>query len=240
VTTRIAMWSGPRNISTAMMRSFGSRADTAVSDEPFYGAFLKHSGAPHPMAGEVVASMECDWQKVLADLTGPIPQNRAIWYQKHMWHHMVGDIGAADMRGFTHAFLIRRPREVIASYLAKREQVTLDDLGLARQAQFFDSECQRLGHAPPVIDAGDVLADPERTLGRLCAALGIDWDPAMLRWQAGRHATDGIWASHWNARVEASTGFEPPNPATPALDAEAESLALACEPYYAVLAAHRL
>jgi hypothetical protein len=192
------------------------------------------------MAGEVVASMECDWRKVLADLTGPIPQGRAIWYQKHMWHHMVGDIGAADMGGFTHAFLIRRPRDVIASYLAKRERVTLEDLGLAKQARFFDGECQRLGYAPPVIDAGDVLADPERTLGRLCGALGIDWGPAMLHWQAGRHATDGIWASHWYARVEASTGFEAPNSSTPALDAEAESLALACEPYYAALAAHRL
>jgi hypothetical protein len=157
-----------------------------------------------------------------------------------MWHHMVGDVGAADMGGFTHAFLIRRPRDVIASYLAKRERVTLEDLGLAKQARFFDGECQRLGYAPPVIDAGDVLADPERTLGRLCGALSIDWDPAMLHWQAGRRATDGIWASHWYARVEASTGFEPPNSSTPALDAAAESLALACEPYYAALAAHRL
>jgi len=240
MTLRIAMWSGPRNISTAMMRSFGSRADTAVSDEPFYGAYLKHSRAPHPMADAVIASMECDWQRVLAQLTGPSPDHSAVWYQKHMWHHMVGNVGTNEMRGFTHAFLIRNPREMIASYRAKRESVTLDDLGLARQAEFFEHECQRLGHAPPVIDAGDVLADPEPTLRKLCAALGIPWDPAMLRWRAGRHPTDGVWAAHWYARVEASTGFESPAVKTPILDADGETLAEQCQPYYALLAAHRL
>jgi hypothetical protein len=129
---------------------------------------------------------------------------------------------------------------VIASYLAKRERATLEDLGLARQAQFFASECQRLGHAPPVIDAADVLANPERTLGKLCAALGNGWDPAMLRWPAGRHSSDGIWAAHWYARVEASTGFEPATSTALSLDARGEALADACQPYYAALAAHRL
>jgi len=243
VTIRIAMWSGPRNISTAMMRSFGSRADTSVSDEPFYGAYLKHSGSPHPMASEVIATMDCDWQSVLTHLTEPDPEGRPIWYQKHMWHHMVGTVGAEHFSGFRHAFLIRQPAQMIASYLAKRESVTLADLGLVQQAAFFERECQRLGYPPPVVDAADVLADPQATLAKLCAALAIDWDPAMLKWAPGRRATDGIWAAHWYARVEASTGFEPessgPDEAR-ALDAHNQKLAEACEPFYQQLAAHRL
>ncbi len=241
VTIRIAMWSGPRNISTAMMRSFGSRADTSVSDEPFYGAYLKHSGSPHPMAAEVIASMECDWLRVLANVTEASPDGRPIWYQKHMWHHMVGNVGAGQFGGFRHAFLIRQPAQMIASYLAKRESVGLADLGLVQQAAFFEQECQRLGHPPPVIDAADVLADPEATLSRLCAALAIEWDPAMLVWSSGRRATDGVWAAHWYARVEASTRFERAMVETAVeLDAAALHLADACEPFYQRLAQHRI
>ena len=240
MTIRIAMWSGPRNISTAMMRSFGSRADTAVSDEPFYGAYLKQSRAPHPMADEVIASMDCEWRSVLATLTGPSPSQRPIWYQKHMWHHMVGDVRAGQMQGFRHAFLIRDPAQMIASYRAKRESVTLDDLGLVKQADFFERECQRLGVAPPVIDANDVLANPQRTLSKLCAALDIGWDASMLAWSPGRRETDGIWASHWYSRVEASSGFESAPAEPPTLDSAGQRLADACEPIYQQLAQHRL
>lgn len=222
-----------------MMRSFGSRADTAVTDEPFYGAYLKHSGAPHPMAREVIASMDCEWRSVLATLTGPSPKQLPIWYQKHMWHHMIGEVGAEQMQGFRHAFLIRDPAQMIASYRAKRESVTLDDLGLLPQAQFFERECQRLGFAPPVIDAGDVLANPQRTLSKLCAALGIAWEPSMLAWSAGRRETDGVWASHWYARVEASHCFESAPAEPPTLDADGQRLAATCEPIYQQLARHR-
>jgi hypothetical protein len=234
------MWSGPRNLSTAMMRSFGSRADTFVSDEPFYGAFLKASGADHPMREEVIAAMDCDWRGVARSLAGPVPDGSPVWYQKHMWHHMVGPVGYDDFTGFTHAFLIREPEQMIASYLRKREAAAFEDFGLERQAQFFEREADRLGAAPPVIDANDVLANPEGTLSALCAALGIAWDPAMLSWAPGRRPTDGPWAPHWYAAVEASTGFGPPETGRAELRDEARRLAERCRPYYQRLAAHRL
>jgi len=233
------MWSGPRNLSTAMMRSFGNRADTAVSDEPFYGAFLKTSGADHPMREAVIAAMDCDWVSVARSLAGPAPEGRPIWYQKHMWHHMVGPIGYEDFAGFTHAFLIRDPTNMIASYLRKREAAAFEDFGLDRQAEFFEREADRLGTAPPVIDANDVLADPRGTLTALCARLGIPFDPAMLAWPAGPRPTDGPWAPHWYQAVEASTGFGPPEQ-RPALDGDAARLSERCGAYYARLAAHRI
>jgi hypothetical protein len=234
------MWSGPRNISTAMMRSFGSRSDTFVSDEPFYGAFLKDSGADHPMREQVIAAMDTDWRSVLRTLSGPVPGGTAVWYQKHMWHHMVGPVGYDDFRGFTHAFLIREPARMIASYIEKREAASFDDFGLDRQVEFFDREADRLGQAPPVVDAADVLRDPERTLGALCTALGIPFQPAMLRWKPGRRDTDGIWASHWYNAVESSTGFVAPEERAAAMPPKARRLAERCRPYYERLAGHRL
>ena len=240
MTLRIAMWSGPRNLSTAMMRSFGSRADTFVSDEPFYGCFLKTSGADHPMRDEVIAAMDCDWQSVMESLRGSTPDGSPIWYQKHMWHHMVGPLGYDDFAGFTHAFLIREPERMIASYLRKRECAALEDFGLERQAEFFEREADRLGHAPPVIDANDVLANPEGVLTKLCEALGIAWHPAMLSWPLGRRATDGPWAPYWYGAVEKSTGFGQPEVAPVDLPNDARRLAERCRPYYARLAAHRI
>jgi hypothetical protein len=240
VTLRIAMWSGPRNLSTAMMRSFSSRADTFVSDEPFYGCFLKQTGADHPMRDEVIASMGCDWGSVMERLRGDPPDGSPVWYQKHMWHHMSGPIGYDDFTGFTHAFLIREPERMIASYLRKREAAHFEDFGLERQAEFFDREADRLGHAPPVIDAKDVLANPAGVLAKLCAALGIIWDDAMLSWAPGRRSTDGIWAAHWYNAVEKSTGFEPPDTAPVELPDDAKRLAAICRPYSERLAAHKI
>lgn len=232
------MWSGPRNLSTAMMRSFGARADTIVTDEPFYGAYLKHSGADQPMRDDVIASMDCDWHRVAAALAAPVAA--PIWYQKHMAHHMVGPIGFADLKGFTHAFLIRSPDRVIASYAAKRVTVTAYDLGYARQRGWFDAEADRLGHPPAVVDSADVLAAPAAVLTRLCAALGIGFDPAMLHWPAGPRATDGIWASHWYGRVLETTGFEGSDTAAPVLDTAAMQVRDACQPHYDYLAQFRL
>ena len=232
------MWSGPRNLSTAMMRSFGARPDTMVSDEPFYGAYLKASGADHPMAADVIGDMDCDWSSVAATLAGPAPA--PIWYQKHMVHHMVGPIGLAEMPGFTHAFLIRAPERVINSYAAKRESVTADDLGFARQRDWFDREADRRGTAPPVIDSADVLADPAATLAALCGALGIVWNPAMLHWLPGARASDGIWASHWYGRVLESTGFEAAEGPMPQLNGDALAVRDACRPHYDYLAGFRL
>ena len=240
MTARIAMWSGPRNLSTAMMRSFSSRADTFVSDEPFYGCFLKGTGADHPMREEVIASMDCEWASVMSTLSGPAPDGSPVWYQKHMWHHMTGPVGYEDFDGFTHAFLIREPERMIASYLRKREAAAFEDFGLERQAEFFEREADRLGAPPPVIDANDVLADPEGVLSRLCAALGLQWDPAMLGWAPGRRNTDGVWAEHWYGAVEASTGFGPPDTESVCLPADAKRLADRCRPFYERLAAFRL
>ncbi len=238
MTMRIAMWSGPRNLSTAMMRSFGARADTIVSDEPFYGAYLEHSGADQPMREAVIASMDCDWASVARTLSGACAA--PIWYQKHMAHHMVGPVTHDDLPGFTHAFLIRHPARVIASYAEKRVAVTADDLGIARQRLFFEREADRLGHPPPVIDSADVLAHPPRALRALCDALGIAFDPAMLHWPPGPRATDGIWARHWYDSVLASTGFEAPRDAVAALPDAALPVLEACLPDYHWLAGFRL
>lgn len=208
MTIRIAMWSGPRNISTAMMRSFSSRTDTVVSDEPFYGAYLKATGDPQPMADQVIADMDCDWHSVARACTGPVPGGKPVWYQKQMAHHMVGPVGLDELPGLTHAFLIRDPRRVVASYAEKRGDHRPEHLGIGRQRDYFERQADRLGHAPPVVDSADVLRDPEGTLTALCAALDIPWDPAMLSWPAGRHPRDGIWATHWYDRVDASTGFD--------------------------------
>ena len=240
MTVRIAMWSGPRNLSTAMMRSFGSRADTFVSDEPFYGCFLEETGAGHPMRAETIASMDCDWRSVMRTLSGDAPDRSPIWYQKHMWHHMAGPVGYEDFDGFRHAFLIREPERMIASYLRKREAARFEDFGLERQAEVFDREADRLGRAPPVIDANDVLSAPEPVLSKLCEELGIAWDRAMLSWPRGRRATDGVWAAHWYNAVENSTGFGPPDHGPPELPDEAKRLADRCRPLYQRLAEHRI
>ena len=211
VTVRIAMWSGPRNLSTAMMRSFGSRADTVVSDEPFYGAYLKATGDPQPMADEVIAVDGLRLARASRGrMTGPAPDGAPIWYQKHMAHHMVGPIAHDDLPGLTHAFLIRDPARVVASYAAKRVAVRPEHLGTARQVEFFDREADRLGHAPPVIDSADILRDPAGMLALLCDALGIAWDPAMLRWEPGLRDSDGVWASHWYDAVAREHRLRPP------------------------------
>jgi hypothetical protein len=222
------------------MRSFGSRADTFVSDEPFYGCFLKATGADHPMRDEVIASMDCDWRSVMDRLRGDPPDGSSVWYQKHMWHHMTGPIGYGDFADFRHAFLIREPERMIASYLRKREAARFEDFGLENQAEFFDREADRLGHAPPVIDANDVLANPEGVLSKLCASLGISWDRSMLSWPPARRETDGVWAEHWYGAVEKSTGFNEPEIELVDLPSEAQRLARRCRPFYQRLSAFRI
>ena len=240
MTIRIAMWSGPRNISTAMMRSFGARSDCAVSDEPFYGAFLKQSGEPHPMAAETIADMDCDWTSVLAAQSGPVPGGMPVWYQKHMPHHMVGPVSIADMPGHRHAFLIRAPERVVASYRAKNELRDPEMLGYARMRQYFDHERQRTGGIPPVVDSDDILRDPAGVLAKLCDALGLAWDPAMLTWTNGPHPEDGIWGAHWYDKVNASTGFSQPPGELPDLDGDYRAVADACLADYEALRANSI
>jgi hypothetical protein len=173
-------------------------------------------------------------------LGGDAPDGSPIWYQKHMWHMMVGPVGYEDFAGFRHAFLIRQPERMISSYLKKRESARFEDFGLLQQSEFFEREAQRLGHAPPVVDSNDVLADPQSVLSKLCQALAIPWDPAMLSWAHGRRATDGVWAAHWYNAVEKSTGFGPPETEPADLSDEDRRLAERMRPYYERLAAHKI
>jgi hypothetical protein len=239
---RIAMWSGPRNISTAMMRSFENRPDTSVIDEPFYAAFLRATDIDHPMREESMASQPTDPRVVVDQILGPVPGDRPLWYQKHMTHHMVDGFPRDWIAGMRNAFLIRAPEDVLASYVQKREAVMLDDIGFVSQAELFDHETQRLGHAPPVVHADDVLADPRGALSALCVALDIPFNDAMLAWPAGRRTTDGVWAPVWYASVERSTGFSPPRP--PAmreqLPLHLQNIADAARPHYERLAKFRL
>ena len=238
---RFAMWSGPRNLSTALMRSFGNRADGAgVLDEPFYAAYLAASGRDHPLRTEVLASQPRDWRAVArACATAAVPAG-GVLYQKQMTHHMLPGFGLDWMDGLDHVFLIRAPERVVASYAARREAVTLADLGFDRQAELFDRVAQRAGAAPPVIDAEAVRADPEGVLRRLCAALGLEFDAGMLAWPAGPRASDGVWGAHWYAAVVASTGFAAPEPEPPPLAGRMRVVAEAARPAYDRLHAHAL
>ena len=242
MSIRIAMWSGPRNISTAMMRSFENRSDTVVVDEPFYAAFLAETGADHPMRDEVLASQPTRWRDVANALSGPTPTGAAVWYQKHMTHHMLPDFGLDWANGCRNAFLIRAPEAVLASYTLKRENVTLADIGVERQRELFERECDRIGAAPPVIDSADVLADPRATLIKLCVSLGIEFSDRMLSWPAGKRDSDGVWAPAWYDTVERSTEFAPPR--APAeiknVGDNLRRIADAARPHYERLAAFRL
>lgn len=219
---RIAMWSGPRNISTAMMRSLGNRADTAVIDEPFYAFYLKRTGMKHPGADQVIASGETNWRKIVERLTGPIPDGKRILYQKQMTHHLLSQVDRQWLRAVTNCFLIRDPREVILSYIKKNPKPTLEDLGFVQQTEIFDFVVgasrrdirgRRSAPSPPiVIDAKDVLEHPERMLRLLCDAVDIEFDDVMLYWPPGLRDTDGIWAKYWYDEVARSTSFQPYRP----------------------------
>ena len=240
---RIAMWSGPRNISTAMMRAFENRADCAVVDEPFYAAYLAETGLDHPMRQEVVASQPNEWREVVAALTGPVPEGKSIYYQKHMTHHMLPKFGREWIGACVNVFLIRSPEAVLASYAKRRENsFTLDEIGLPAQANLFSRAADFLGQAPPVIDGRDVLENPEGMLKALCRACNIAFDPAMLAWPAGRRSSDGVWAPAWYDAVERSTGFAPPRPepALDDLDDGLKAIAAAARPIYERLAEHKL
>lgn len=243
---RIAMWSGPRNISTAMMRSFGARPDTAVIDEPFYAAYLTETGRDHPMRDEVIASQPCDCHDVVTQVLGPVPAGKPIWYQKHMTHHMLPSFEREWLANVRNAFLIRDPAAVLASYVQKREAVELADIGIVQQRELFEREAERLGAAPPVVEGDDVLSDPAETLAALCAALGIPYTDAMLSWPAGRRDTDGVWAPAWYHAVEQSTCFSPPpasarvSSADRKLPDNLQRIADEARPHYEVLRSHRL
>lgn len=236
---RLAMWSGPRNLSTALMRSFENRSDSFVTDEPLYAHYLARTRLAHPGAEEVMRVHDCDWRRVSAWLIGPIPGGKRVWYQKHMTHHLLPEIERGWLDSLTHAFLLRDPREVLPSLDQKFARPSLADTGLVQQCELFEAVRARSGRTPPVIDAADLLADPRAMLTRLCDELGIPFEEAMLSWPSGPRATDGVWAKHWYHNVERSTGFARERAPAPALGEHLESLLVECMPYYEKLAAHR-
>jgi hypothetical protein len=237
---RIAMWSGPRNISTALLRSWGNRSDTAVWDEPLYAFYLKETGIAHPGAAEVIAHHEPDWQKVVAALVGPVPGGKAIYYQKHMAHHLLPRVGREWLGQVTHAFLIREPREMLTSLVKVLPEPSLADTGLPQQREIFEWVRTSTGRVPPVVDARDILENPRPMLGLLCARLGVPFDEAMLHWPPGRRPTDGIWAKYWYDAVERSTTFEPYRPKPEAVPARLHDLLARCVEIYDALYRERI
>jgi hypothetical protein len=228
---KIAMWSGPRNLSTAMMYAFGNRHDFTAMDEPFYAAYLHATGAKHPMAAEILSTYETDPATVAALCAAP--QARHL-YMKHMSHHMLPGFPLDWAAACTHVHLIRHPARVIASYGAKRDQITADDIGFRQQTEIH----ARLGGF--VIDSADVRASPQIMLEKLCTAIGLAFDPAMLAWPAGPRPYDGVWAKHWYGAVHASTGFAVAEGPIPVLTGRDVALASEALPHYQRLAARKL
>ena len=229
------MWSGPRTVSTALMRAWENRPDTVVSDEPLYAFYLFRTGLAHPGRDQVIASQPTEWPVVLAEqTTAPLPPGVSIGYAKHMTHHLLPEVDRAALAPLRHAFLIRDPRELLASYARVRAEPDLDDLGLRQQAEIFET------FGGPVVDSRDLLTDPEGTLRALCRALDVPFDAAMLAWPPGPRDSDGVWAPYWYDSVHASTGFATYRPPAQPLPARLEPLAERCLPYFERLHEYRI
>ena len=238
-TVRIAMWSGPRNISTAMMRSWGSRADCAVVDEPLYACYLQATDAPHPDRERVIEHHENDWRKVVDYLLGPAPADQPIFYQKHMAHHLLPEFEGHWIEKLSNAMLLREPAQMLASLDRILDQPEVTDTGLPQQRRLFRRLRER-GLQPPVVDARQILEDPERGLRALCRALHVDFDPAMLSWEPGLRDTDGIWAEYWYGAVARSTGFRPYRPGRSQVRASLRDVLAECQAIYDELIAHAI
>lgn len=234
------MWSGPRNISTAMMRSWGNRLDTFVCDEPLYAHYLLETHLEHPGGDEVIAHHETDWRKVVAWLTGPVPNGKRIFYQKHMAHHLLPGMDRGWLSGLRNCLLIRHPADMLTSLIKFIPLPRVEDTGLPQQVDILELVMSQTGKAPPVIDSKDVLMNPRRMLGLLCQLLDVEFTDAMLSWPPGGRETDGIWAKHWYAAVEKSTGFEPYRPKEEVVPANLKPVLADCLRIYERLYAMRL
>lgn len=237
---RIAMWSGPRNLSTAMMYAFARRTDCAVWDEPYYAAYLAETGLDHPARDKILAAWPQSPGDISKRLLGPIPNSKRIFYQKHMTQHMIPAFDRRWIKDVTNVFLIRHPARVIASYHAKRAEPTLADIGFREQVDLFDLAAEYTGRAPVVIDSSDVRANPEKALRALCRALGLDFDNHMLHWPQGGITEDGPWAAHWYSAIWSSTGFAGPEGPLPDITDPLSGVLEKALPFYDQLAAFKL
>ncbi len=231
-TLRINLWSGPRNVSTALMYAFAQRPDTRVVDEPLYGHYLRISGAKHPGDDEILATMDTDGDRVVRKvLLGPC--DRPVLFVKNMGHHLIG-LDWGFLEEVATVFLIRDPKEMLPSLINQVPRPHIDDTALKRQAEIFD-HLYRLGPAPTVLDSRALLLNPQRVLEQLCRDLGLAFDAGMLRWQAGPRPEDGVWASHWYHTIHQSTGFAPYRPKTTPFPEFLKPLLAECKPYYEYL-----
>ncbi len=237
---RIAMWSGPRNISTAMMRAWENRKDTEVVDEPLYGPYLHATGKMHPMRQEVINAQGDSYESVIKALCYDQLATVKINYQKHMCHHLLPDMDLSFIECFRNAFLLRHPYEVVASYVRKHVVVTPEDLGFPQQMELFQWLQKEKAITAPVMDAKDILLNPKGMLIKLCELLSVPFDSAMLSWPKGYRESDGVWASHWYNRVIESTGFGQYFPHKNRLDSQSQAVADACMPYYEALVAYKV
>lgn len=237
---RIAMWSGPRNMSTTMMRSFGARPDTVCVDEPFYAAYLGLTGLRHPMTDEIFATQSRDPLDIVRDMSGNSGLQTGVFYQKHMTHHMVPAISRDWMASCRNVFLIRHPARVIASYVRKMDDISLQAIGFPQQLSLFEYAKAIEGQVPLVIDSTDILNDPSTMMSSLCSALGLDWRAEMLAWETGAKPEDGAWAPHWYDAVWRSSGFGPRPGPLPPLDRDLGGLHQEALEIYEHLAAHKL
>ncbi len=234
------MWCGPRTISTAMMRAWENRPDTVVSDEPLYACYLERTGLAHPGREEIIESQSTDYRALTEVLSGPTPDGKSIWYQKHMAHHLLPGMDRSWMEGLDHCLLIRDPKAVVASYARARPDVTLADIGIVQQLELARWLRKEGGHTVTVIDSRDVLEKPAAMLKALFRRLGVPWTEKMLHWPAGPRASDGVWAPHWYASVERSTGFAPYPHRDVQIDSGLQSIVDECMQAYRQLHEERL
>jgi Sulfotransferase domain len=236
MTKRICLWSGPRNISTALMYSFAQRHDTTVVDEPLYAYYLSTTAAQtyHPGAAEVIAAQENDGAKVIRDvILGDYPT--PLVFFKHMTHHLI-NLDWSFLDQTINVLLTRDPKEMLPSYAANVAQPSLGDTDYADHLKLLNY-LQSRGQTPPILDAKQVLLDPRGVLAQLCAQIAIPFDEAMLSWAAGARPEDGIWAKYWYEAVHLSTGFQPYQPKTTPFPEHLKPLLAECQPYYERLAA---
>ena len=239
-TKRLLMWSGPRNLSTAMMYAFAQRDDCEVWDEPFYAAYLTATKLDHPMGDAIVAAGDALPDDVIAKCVRAGAKGKPLFYQKHMTQHMIPSFPRDWIAQQTNVFLIRHPARVLASYAAKRDNPTLDDIGFSQQAALIDLVTTASGNPPLIVDSADIRDDPKGMLEAICTAVGIAFDPKMLSWPKGGHAQDGVWAPHWYGAVWNSTGFAGPEGPLPNVAPELEGIYADAKRLYDKMSAMKL